>query len=141
MIQIIAGGKGKGKTKILLDKVNSEVSITKGSLVYLDKNTKHMYELSKKVRLINVKDYCIEDYKEFLGFICGIVSQDHDLDKVFLDSFLTLAAVEDTDIDIVPIIEKLELISAKFKVDFVISMSLDMSQMPEPLKDKVIVSL
>lgn len=141
MIQIIAGGKGKGKTKILLDKVNSEVSITKGSLVYLDKNTKHMYELSKKVRLINVRDYFIEDYKEFLGFICGIISQDHDLDKVYLDSFLTLAAVEGTDIDIVPIIEKLETISAKFHVDFVISMSLDISQMPESIKDKVIVSL
>lgn len=141
MIQIIAGGKGKGKTKILLDKVNSEVTTSKGSLVYLDKNTKHMYELSKRVRLINVKDYLIDSPEEFIGFICGIVSQDHDLEKVFLDSFLNIAGIEGKDIDFVPIIQKLETISAKFSVDFVISMSVEGSQMPESIKDKVIVSL
>lgn len=141
MIQIIAGGKGKGKTKILLDKVNTEVTVSKGSLVYLDKNTKHMYELSKRVRLINVKDYCIESPEEFLGFICGIISQDHDLEKVFLDSFLTISCIEGSGRDVVPIMEKLETISAKFNVNFVISVSIEGSQMPEALKDKVIVSL
>ena len=141
MVQIIAGGKGKGKTKILLDKVNSEVTVSKGSLVYLDKNTKHMYELSKRVRLINVMNYMIESPEEFLGFICGIASQDHDLEKVFLDSFLTIACLEGTDRDIVPIIEKLDTISAKFNIDFIISMSIEGSQMPESIKDKVIVSL
>ncbi len=141
MIQIIAGGKGKGKTKILLDKVNSEVTTSKGSIVYLDKNTKHMYELSKKVRLINVKDFFIENYNEFLGFICGIISQDHDLEKVFLDSFLNIACIEGTDIDIAPIIEKLDMISAKYQVDFIISMSYDKEQLPESVKEKVIVAL
>ena len=43
MIQIIAGGKGKGKTKILLDKVNTEVTQSKGTMVYLDKNTKRSH--------------------------------------------------------------------------------------------------
>lgn len=141
MIQIIAGGKGKGKTKILLDKVNSEVTTSKGSIVYLDKNTKHMYELSKKVRLINVKDFFIENYNEFLGFICGIISQDHDLEKVFLDSFLNIACIEGKDIDIAPIIEKLDMISAKYQVDFIISMSYDKEQLPESVKEKVIVAL
>lgn len=141
MIQLIAGGKGKGKTKILLDKVNSEVSSCKGSMVYLDKNKKHMYELSKRVRLIDVKDFCIDNYHEFLGFICGIISQDHDLEKVFLDSFLNIAEVEGKDIDIVPIIQKLDMISAKFKVDFILSVSLDAAQVPEQLRDMVIVQL
>lgn len=141
MIQIIAGGKGKGKTKILLDKVNSEITFSKGSVVYLDKNTKHMYELSKRVRLINVKDYLIDSPEAFLGFISGIISQDHDLEKVYLDSFLNIGCLEGTDIDIVPIIEKLGTISSKFNVDFVISMSLDGSQMPEAIKDMVIVQL
>lgn len=112
MIQIIAGEKGKGKTKILLDKVNADVLSAKGNIVYLDKSTKHMYELSNKVRLINVRDYCVDEPKEFLGFVCGLVSQDHDLEKVFLDSFLKIACTEDGDI--APVIEKLEMISNKF---------------------------
>lgn len=141
MIQIIAGSKGKGKTPILLEKANNEVKVSKGSVVYLDKNTKHMYELNKKVRLINIKDYFVDSPESFIGFICGMASQDHDLEKVFLDSFLTITGVEDTDIDYAPILEKLEIISAKFRVDFIISICVDGSQIPEQFKEKVIVSL
>ena len=72
MIEIICGEKGKGKTKELLEKVNHTVSTVTGSVVYLDKSQKHMYELNNKVRLINVVDYPITNCDEFLGFICGI---------------------------------------------------------------------
>ena len=73
MVEIIAGKKGKGKTKYLLDKVNAAVEGASGNIVYLDKSQKHMHELSNKVRLINVADYPISNCDEFLGFICGIV--------------------------------------------------------------------
>ena len=76
MVELIVGKKGKGKTKVLLDKVNGAVKDANGSIVYLDKSTKHMYELNNKVRLINVKDYGIENCDEFVGFICGIISQE-----------------------------------------------------------------
>ena len=65
MIEIICGVKGKGKTKELLDKVNTSVTAASGSVVYLDKSQKHMYELDNKVRLINVMDYPITDCDEF----------------------------------------------------------------------------
>ena len=91
MIEIIAGEKGKGKTKELLAKVNHSVATASGNIVYLDKSQKHMYELNNKVRLINVMDYPIDNCDEFLGFLCGIVSQDHDLEEMYLDSFLTIA--------------------------------------------------
>ena len=96
MIQIIAGEKGKGKTKVLLDKVNSEIKDINGSAVYLDKSSKHMYELNNKVRLINVEDYLVDSSEAFLGFVCGIISQDHDLEKVYLDSFLKIACTADS---------------------------------------------
>ena len=60
MVQLIVGEKGKGKTKYLLDKVNNEVKNVKGSIVYLDKSAKHMFELNNKVRLINVLDYAVD---------------------------------------------------------------------------------
>ena len=59
MVEIIAGEKGKGKTKYLLDKVNTSIESATGNIVYLDKSQKHMHELSNKVRLINVADYPI----------------------------------------------------------------------------------
>ena len=59
MVQLIVGKKGKGKTKQLLDKVNSEIKEISGNIVYLDKSTKHMYELNNKVRLIDVSQCAI----------------------------------------------------------------------------------
>ena len=90
MVQLIVGRKGKGKTKQLLDKVNAEIKTVSGNIVYLDKSTKHMYELNNKVRLINVPDYMISDADEFIGFISGIISQDHDLEQMFFHSLCFL---------------------------------------------------
>ena len=139
MVQLIVGKKGKGKTKQLLDKVNSEVKDISGSIVYLDKSTKHMYELNNKVRLIDVSRYMIENDSEFLGFVCGIISQDHDLEQMYFDSFLKIAALEDKDISAV--IEKLDRMSDFFQIDFILSVSKDESELPESVKDKIIVSL
>lgn len=140
MIEIICGEKGKGKTKELLNKVNAAVAYASGNLVYLDKSQKHMYELDKKVRLINVVDYPISNCDEFLGFICGIVSQDHDLEEMYLDSFLTIASIE-SDSDILKAIEKLDVISEKYKVRFILSVSKDKENLPECAKAKVVVAL
>ena len=140
MIEIICGEKGKGKTKELLDKVNSAVGTQSGNVVYLDKSQKHMYELNNKIRLINVMDFPIDNCDEFLGFICGIVSQDHDLDEMYLDSFLTIASIDDEN-GITKAIEKLDVISEKFKVKFVLSVSRDINRPPECAKAKVIISL
>ena len=135
MVQLIVGNKGKGKTKHLLEKVNLQVKETKGNIVYLDKSTKHMYELNNKVRLIDVSQYMITNHDEFVGFICGIVSQDHDLEQMFLDSFLKIACLENEDIT--PVIEKLEKISQNYGIDFVLSVSMDESELPEALKSKI----
>ena len=139
MVQLIVGKKGKGKTKQLLDKVNSEVKDISGSIVYLDKSTKHMYELNNKVRLIDVSRYMIKNADEFLGFVCGIISQDHDLEQMYFDSFLKIAVLEGKDISAV--IEKLDKMSDFFQVDFILSVSMDESELPEAVKDKIIVSL
>lgn len=139
MIEIIAGEKGKGKTKVLLDKVNEAVKTVGGSIVYLDKSQKHMYELDNKVRLVNVADFPISNCDEFLGFICGIVSSDHDLHEMYLDSFLTISGMKDKEFT--HAIEKLDVISEKYKVKFILSISMDASKLPECAKAKVVVAL
>jgi hypothetical protein len=139
MIQIISGEKGKGKTKILIEKANTEVRTAKGSIVYLDKSNKHMYELSNKIRLENIRDYSIENQSEFVGFICGIVSGDHDLQTIYLDSFLKIAYIGENDLE--SVYSKLEKISEQFHVDFVLSISMNEAQLPEIIKKNVMVSL
>lgn len=139
MVQLIVGNKGKGKTKHLLDKVNTEVKNVSGNIVYLDKSTKHMYELNNKIRLIDVSDYMIENADAFLGFILGIVSQDHDLQQMYLDSFLKISHLEGADIT--ETIQKLEKVSEKFKVDFTISVSMEADDVPEAIKSNIEVAV
>ena len=139
MVQLIVGNKGKGKTSKLLDKVNSEIKEISGNIVYLDKNTKHMYELNNKVRLIDVSQYMIENSNEFAGFVSGIISQYHDLQQMYFDNFLKIAYLEGQDIE--PMVNKLERLSNKSGVKFVLSISMDESEVPAGIKDKIIVSL
>ena len=139
MVQLIVGEKGKGKTKYLLDKVNNEVKNVKGSIVYLDKSAKHMFELNNKVRLINVLDYAVDSCDGFLGFVSGIISQDHDLKQMYFDSFLKIACLEGQDIT--SVIERLEAMSEKYGVDFVLSVSRNEGDLADSLKSKIIVSL
>ena len=139
MGQLIVGEKGKGKTKHLLDKVNTEIKNVSGNIVYLDKSAKNMYELNNKVRLIDVSDYFIENFSEFLGFVCGIISQDHDLEQMYLDSFFPISKAEKEDMD--ACIDKLEKVGEKFGVDFVVAVSLTESELSDKAKSKVIISL
>jgi hypothetical protein len=138
MIDIIAGLKGHGKTKVLIQRVNDDIKLTKGTIVYLDKNNKHMYELSNQIRLIVVPEFNITNTDMFLGFIAGILSQDHDLDKIYLDSFLTTACI-DNNMDYA--VEKLLELAKKFDVSFVISASAEKESLPESVQEYVTVAL
>lgn len=139
MIQLIVGEEGKGKTKHLLDKVNSEIKEATGNIVFLDRSSKHMFELNNKVRLINVSEYDFEDVSEFIGFIYGITSQDHDMQQMYIDGIMKLAKLDKDSLEIV--VKRLEKISEKFGFDIIISASIDESELSDNLKKLVIVSL
>ncbi|MBQ7463705.1 MAG: twitching motility protein PilT [Lachnospiraceae bacterium] len=139
MIQLIVGEKGKGKTKILLDKVNEAAKSAKGNLVFIDKDSSHMFELKNSIRLVNVGEYRIRSSEEFTGFVSGIISADHDLEQLFIDTFLISAAVKDDDY--IEALRKIDEISAKFNVSVTVSISVTKDDLPDDLKSKVVVAL
>ena len=139
MIQLIVGNKGKGKTKHLLDKVNAEILTASGNIVYLDKSTKHMFELNNKVRLIDVNEFMIENCDQFIGFVLGIISQDHDLEQVYFDGFMDLAKLNAGAVE--NALMKFKELGKKYNISFVISISMDEKDIPESMKSDIIVSL
>ena len=114
MVELIVGKEGKGKTKQLLERVNSEIKTASGNIVFIDRNDKHMFELNNKVRLVNVSEYEFANSSEFIGFVCGILSQDHDIEKMYIDAIMKVAKLEKSDLTAV--VKRLELISNKFKI-------------------------
>ncbi len=140
MIEIVAGDKGKGKTKVLLEKSNEDIKNINGSIIFVDKSSKHMYDLDSKVRLINITEFPVSTTGEFLGFLSGVISQNNDIEEIFLDSFLTIAFI-DTNNGLLSSLEELEKISDCFGVKFIISISQVKEDLPSEVQDKVIVSL
>lgn len=141
MVKLVLGAKGKGKTKYILDSANTEAKSSDGVIIYLDKNAKHMFELDRNIRLINVKEYPIFNLETLFGFICGLISGNNDIESIYFDSFLTLANIEETEIDVNTAIDKLITLSEKLKVDFIVSLSLDEHQISDKFKDYIALSL
>lgn len=139
MVQFIIGEKGKGKTKVLLENANKTITEANGNIVYIDKSSKNMYELNNKIRLIDASEYAIDNKDQFLGFISGIISQDHDLEYMYLDNFLVNAKADVTSVE--ECAAKLEKLSEAFKVNFVVSMSVIEADAPASIKDKIIAVL
>lgn len=139
MVQLIVGAKGKGKTKVLLTKAAEAIKSAKGSVVYIDKSSQHMYELSNKIRLINISNFPVNSEDAYIGFISGVISQDHDLEYLFLDGFLNVANLVGADIS--GAVAKIAALSENYGVNFVISVSMDESALPESCKQYVDVVL
>ncbi len=98
-----------------------------------------MFELNNRIRLIDVSEFELKDPDEFAGFVSGIISQDHDLEQMYIDNILKLSQASDDQIE--PMILRLEDIGKKWGVDFVIDISKDEKELSEKLREKIIISL
>ena len=136
MVQLIVGVKGAGTTKKMLDHVHDSIKNVDGNIVYLDKSSQNMHELDNKVRLINVSEYPIQNTDQFLGFVCGICSQDYDLQEIYLDGFLKISGLEGKDIS--DALKQLNKISEQFKVNMILSVSMNEEDLPEFARSQVI---
>ena len=142
MVRLIVGNKGKGKTTEILAKANNSIKEATGSVVYLDKSSKHMYDLHRNIRLIDVSRFPIANSEQFVGFVCGIISQDHDLQEMYLDGFLKCAKLSEDDVDVInATITELDAVSTAFDIDFYISASIDVESLVPALKEKVVAAL
>lgn len=139
MIQLIVGNEGKGKTAKLLEKANQEITTVNGTIVYLDKNKKHMYELNNKIRLVDVSEFDFATTDEFYGFVCGIISTDHDLEQLYFDNFLRIASAKKEDI--MATLDKFAELSNRMNVTLYMSIAMDESELPENYRANIIVSL
>lgn len=139
MVQLIVGNEGKGKTKHLLDKVNEEIKGASGNIVFLDRSAKHMFELNNKVRLIDVSEYDFANSSEFVGFIYGIISQDHDIEQMYIDGVMKIAKLTPESFE--ELAKKFDEISEKFNFTMILSASIDKADLSADLQEKVIVAL
>ena len=139
MIQVILGDKGSGKTKRLIDLTNEALKQEHGNIIFIDDDKRYMYDLRHEIRFVDASEYpsvykC--DAHEFLGFLCGMLSQNFDVGVIFIDAFKKLVK---TDLNSCEwFFERLEELCQKHNVDFVLSVSEDPENLPEFMKGYLI---
>lgn len=134
MIQVFCDKRGAGKTKKLILMANKMVDSNKGDVVYIDDDKRPIFELNRKIRFISTNDYELNDYDGFYGFLCGILSENYDIDTIFVDGLFNI--VEDNPQNAAHLFCSLEKISKDNGVNFYININ-EESELPEFIKKYV----
>ena len=132
MIKVIYGEKGMGKTKILIDIANKIAQEAKGDVVFIDDSTQLMYDLKHKVRFVNVSEFPPMGSEGFFGFICGILSQNYDIEGVFIDGLNYITKKKAADLEL--FFKNLQEIAEKENIDFYITINGVNEELPGFLK-------
>lgn len=128
MVKLLIGHKGTGKTKMMVEMANDEVERSNGSVIFINKNARLMYDLKYKIRVVCMEDFeHITNSDEYIGFIYGIISSDHDIETIYIDSILKHADV--TLGDLPEFLTRLKIISKNYGMDFVVSLSAEQEEM------------
>lgn len=136
MIRIILGEEGTGKTKRIIDMANEAVSESKGSIIFIEGSAHHITDLKHEIRLVDASEFDISDYRAFYGFVCGMLAEDYDIDRIYVDGLFKIVdqKVEDTE----NFIESLKKLSDKHNIRFVASVTGDEEKLPGFLKDYLV---
>ena len=128
MVKLLIGHKGSGKTNQMVQLANDCIEKGAGSIIFINKNHRLMYELNYKIRVICMEDFeHITNIDEYIGFLYGIISSDHDIETIFIDSILKHADVSLGDLP--EFIDRLKAISEIYELDFVVSVSAEKEEM------------
>ena len=128
MVKLVVGRKGSGKTKIMVDMANEAVETSNGNIVFINTDDRLMYDLVHRIRFICMEEFPhITNSDEYIGFLYGIISGDHDISEVFIDSILKHAGFEIPDLT--EFIQRLNDISKTHEVDFLVSISADKEEL------------
>lgn len=136
MIQLIYAKKGSGKTKRLIDLANAELNSTKGDVVFIDDDKRYMYDVAHQARFVDVKDFPVESGEALYGMLCGMVSQNYDIEAVYIDAFLKITKLEVTELE--DLMAKIDGLTEKYEFKAVIIISADPDQAPDFLKKYII---
>ena len=129
MVKILAGEKGEGKTKRMIDMANAAGKEAKGNIVFVDDDNSHMYDLHYSVRFVETPKFIMEDPQVFRGFVCGILSQNSDIETIYIDG-LNHIMDRISDADFTAFIQELDKTSKEAEMDMVMIISRKTDALP-----------
>jgi len=136
LVQFMAGFKGEGKTRRIIDMANDHAKITDGNLVFIDDDKRHIHDLHRDIRFVEATKGILGTYREFVCFLWGILTQNSDIKHVYVDGLTNIVVYGAINNDTLPALRaQLEKFSEEYSVDFTISMHYDRDILPGEIKD------
>ena len=128
MVKLLVGRKGSGKTKQMIDLANERTDAVKGDVIFINKNHRLTFDLKHSIRVICMEDFPnITNSDEYIGFLYGIISSNHDIETIFIDGILKHANISSENMP--RFIERLKNISKRHDVNFYLSISAEKDQL------------
>lgn len=135
MIHVFCSERGTGKTKALIELANKKAENLKGRAIYIDDDKRPMFSLDRNIRFVDTEDFKLKDYDEFYGFLCGILSEDYDVETIFIDGLCNIVSGDISDA--AHLFLKMENLARKFNLEFYININGHCEAMPEFVKKYV----
>ena len=132
MLKLIIGVKGTGKTKVLIDMVNSALAVTKGDVVCIEKGAQLRFDIKPAVRLVNSDEYLINDASALYGFITGMLASNHDVTDLFVDGTLRICQRDMAAFDV--LLTKLEALLEKININLTMTVSMPIEEASETVR-------
>lgn len=134
MIYVFCNKRGSGKTKALINLANEKLEAGKGHVVYINDDNRQMFQLNRGIRFISTDGFNLKKQESFYGFLCGILSEDYDIETIFIDGLFNI--IEENLQNAAQLFCLMEKLSVESGVDFYINVNGD-TEMPEFIKKYV----
>lgn len=138
MVSLICGGNGTGKTCKMIEMANNEIEKVQGKMVFIEVNSRHLFDLDYRIRYINTSEYNLSKEEQFYGFICGLLATDYDIEVVYVDGLYKITESCKLQ-EPKEMVKRLEKLSSKFNVKFVLSLNCSEEEIPNEIKENVFV--
>ena len=133
MVRVIMGKKGSGKTKQMIEMINSAVQTEHGNVVCIEKGEKLTFDIHYQIRLVQAGEYDLSSYAALKGFISGLYAGNYDITHIFIDS-VTKIAGGDCGLETENFLDWLSAFSDKNGIKFTVTISDDASLASEGIK-------
>jgi thymidine kinase len=130
MVTLIAGKKGSGKSKEIVRRANEALEAHKGDMIFIDDDSRAMYDLHHDIRFVDISKFPVKNTCEFLGFICGLISNNYDIQTIYIDGIMN--TVRMTQEELVEWFSRIDEVSDLHKINFVVTLNYE-SELPEGL--------
>ena len=124
MIKVIMGKKGSGKTKQMIDMINSAVQTEHGNVVCIERGSKLTFDISHQIRLVESSEYDITSYTALKGFVSGMYAGNYDITHIFIDSLTKIVGTDECN-ETVEFLNWLNAFGEKQGIKFTITISAD----------------